>query len=139
MPLYLYQAGYTADSLATQMKNPSDRLETVAKQIQATGVKFVGGGFSFGEHDLAILDGCAGRHGDGRGRNRNRRRWRDTRLEDDASAERCRVHRRAEESFEGRLQAGEVVARRRVVRPKRPPLAPRAPARASAPAARASR
>jgi uncharacterized protein with GYD domain len=55
MPLYLYQAGYTADSLATQMKNPSDRLETVAKQIQATGVKFVGGGFSFGEHDLAIL------------------------------------------------------------------------------------
>jgi uncharacterized protein with GYD domain len=55
MPLYLYQAGYTAESLATQMKNPADRLEIVAKQIQSTGVKIVAGGFSFGEHDLAIV------------------------------------------------------------------------------------
>jgi uncharacterized protein with GYD domain len=55
MPLYLYQAAYTAESLAAQMKNPADRLETVSKQIQSTGVEFVAGGFSFGQYDLAIV------------------------------------------------------------------------------------
>src|SRR5262245_54717594 len=55
MPLYLYQAAYTAESLAAQMKNPADRLETVSKQIQSTGVEFVTGGFSFGQYDLAIV------------------------------------------------------------------------------------
>jgi uncharacterized protein with GYD domain len=55
MALYLYQAGYTAESLTKQMKNPADRLETVAQQIRSTGVEFVAGGFSFGEHDLAIV------------------------------------------------------------------------------------
>jgi uncharacterized protein with GYD domain len=55
MPLYLYQAAYTAESLAAQMKNPADRLETVEQQIQPTGVRFVTGGFSFGEYDIAVV------------------------------------------------------------------------------------
>jgi uncharacterized protein with GYD domain len=55
MPLYLYQAAYTAESLAAQMKNPTDRFSTVAKQVESVGVKFVTGGFSFGEHDIALV------------------------------------------------------------------------------------
>jgi uncharacterized protein with GYD domain len=55
MPLYLYQAAYTPESLAAQMKNPVDRLEVVAEQVRGTGVRFVAGGFSLGEHDIAIV------------------------------------------------------------------------------------
>jgi uncharacterized protein with GYD domain len=55
MPLYLYQAAYTSESLAAQIKNPANRLEVVAEQIRSTGVKFVVGGFSFGEYDIAIV------------------------------------------------------------------------------------
>jgi uncharacterized protein with GYD domain len=55
MPLYLYQAAYTAESLAAQMKNPTDRFATVAKQVKAAGVTFVTGGFSFGEHDITLV------------------------------------------------------------------------------------
>jgi uncharacterized protein with GYD domain len=55
MPLYLYQAAYTAESLAAQMKKPADRFSTVAKQVKSAGVKFVTGGFSFGEHDITLV------------------------------------------------------------------------------------
>jgi len=33
MPQYLYQVAYTSESLAAQIKNPQDRLESVGKQI----------------------------------------------------------------------------------------------------------
>jgi uncharacterized protein with GYD domain len=55
MPLYLYQAGYTSESLAAQIKKPADRLEVVAKQIASTGVRIVTGGYSFGSYDLAVI------------------------------------------------------------------------------------
>jgi uncharacterized protein with GYD domain len=55
MPLYLYQAAYTPESLAAQIKNPVNRLDVVAEQIRPTGARFVGGGFSLGEHDIAIV------------------------------------------------------------------------------------
>ena len=57
MPLYLYQASYTPESLAAQIKNPQDRLELVGKQLESAGVKFVAAGFSFGEYDVsAVID-----------------------------------------------------------------------------------
>ena len=55
MPLYLYQAAYTAESLAAQINKPADRFSTVAKQVKSAGVKFVTGGFSFGEHDITLV------------------------------------------------------------------------------------
>jgi uncharacterized protein with GYD domain len=55
MPLYLYQAAYTSQSLAAQMKSPSNRLDTVAEQIRSTGVRFVAGGFAFGDHDIVVV------------------------------------------------------------------------------------
>jgi uncharacterized protein with GYD domain len=56
MPQYLYQLAYTPESLAAQIKNPQDRLETVGKQlVDAVGAHIVGGGYSFGEYDVSIV------------------------------------------------------------------------------------
>jgi uncharacterized protein with GYD domain len=38
------------------MKNPQDRLEVVGKSLaDSVGVKILGGGYSFGEYDIAVL------------------------------------------------------------------------------------
>lgn len=58
MALYLYEASYTAESVAAQIKNPSDRIAAVTASIGASlGIKLLAGGYSFGEHDVvAIFD-----------------------------------------------------------------------------------
>jgi uncharacterized protein with GYD domain len=56
MPLYMYQAAYTPESLAAQMKDPKDRLEVAAKPvIEAAGGKLLAGGYPFGEFDILVL------------------------------------------------------------------------------------
>jgi uncharacterized protein with GYD domain len=56
MPLYMYQAAYTAESLAAQLKKPENRVEAVSRSIcQAVGGKLVGGWYCFGDYDLAII------------------------------------------------------------------------------------
>lgn len=56
MPTYLYELSYTAESIAAQIKDPTDRLETAAKPVAAAvGGRVLGGGFSFGEYDVVIL------------------------------------------------------------------------------------
>ena len=56
MPLYLYELSYTAESIAAQIKDPKDRLETAARPaLKAVGGKLVGGGFAFGDRDIVIL------------------------------------------------------------------------------------
>jgi uncharacterized protein with GYD domain len=55
MPLYLYQAAYTSESLAAQMKDPQDRIEVVGRQIEPTGARVVAGGYSFGEYDVVVI------------------------------------------------------------------------------------
>ena len=56
MPQYLYQVAYTSESLATQIKNPQDRLEVVSKQItDAVGARIVAGGYSYGEYDVSAI------------------------------------------------------------------------------------
>lgn len=56
MPLYLYQAAYTADSLAAQLKNPQNRADAVGRAAcEAVGGKLVGGWYCFGEYDLMII------------------------------------------------------------------------------------
>jgi uncharacterized protein with GYD domain len=56
MPLYMYQAAYTPESLAAQMKDPKDRLEVAAKPvIEAAGGKLVAGGYPFGEFDILVI------------------------------------------------------------------------------------
>ena len=56
MALYMYQAAYTADSWAAQIKNPQNRVETVGRQVcEAAGGKFIGGWLCFGDYDIVII------------------------------------------------------------------------------------
>ncbi len=56
MPLYMYQAAYTSQSWAAQVKNPQNRIEIVARQAcEAVGGKLVGGWLSFGDYDFVII------------------------------------------------------------------------------------
>src|SRR5215831_18285039 len=56
MPLYMYQAAYTPESWAAQLKNPQNRIETVGRQAcEAVGGKLVGGWYCFGDYDLVII------------------------------------------------------------------------------------
>src|SRR5215217_1564300 len=56
MPLYMYQAAYTAESLAAQLKKPENRVEAVGRSAcEAVGGKLVGGWYCFGDYDLAII------------------------------------------------------------------------------------
>src|SRR5258708_21663293 len=56
MPLYMYQAAYTAESLAAQLKSPQDRVEAVGRSAcEAVGGKLVGGWYCFGDYDLTII------------------------------------------------------------------------------------
>lgn len=55
MPLYMFQAAYTAESVAAQIKDPRDRIEAVRPSAEAVGGKIIAGGYSFGEYDVVIL------------------------------------------------------------------------------------
>ncbi len=56
MTQYLYQAAYTPESLAAQMKNPTDRLSEVGALLeQSVGAKIISGGFSFGDYDVTVI------------------------------------------------------------------------------------
>jgi uncharacterized protein with GYD domain len=55
MPLYMYQAAYTAESMAAQIKEPQDRIEAVTPFFEAMGAKVLVGGYPFGEHDVLAI------------------------------------------------------------------------------------
>ena len=56
MPLYMYEAAYTAESWAAQMKNPQNRVEMVGRAAcEAVGGKLIGGWYCFGDYDLVII------------------------------------------------------------------------------------
>ena len=56
MPLYMYEAGYTAESLAAQLKNPQNRAESVGRALcEAAGGKLVGAWYCFGAYDLVLI------------------------------------------------------------------------------------
>jgi uncharacterized protein with GYD domain len=55
MPLYVYQAAYTSESVAAMIKNPVDRLEAVRPSLEAMGIKIVAGGYPFGEYDILVV------------------------------------------------------------------------------------
>jgi hypothetical protein len=40
MALYLYQAAYTAESVAAQIKEPQDRIKAVTPALEAMGAKY---------------------------------------------------------------------------------------------------
>jgi uncharacterized protein with GYD domain len=56
MPIYMYQAAYTPESWAAQLKNPQNRVETVGRQAcEAVGGKLIGGWYCFGEYDVVFI------------------------------------------------------------------------------------
>lgn len=55
MPLYMYQAAYTSESIAAQIKDPQDRIETVRPAFQAMGATILAGGYPLGEYDVLAV------------------------------------------------------------------------------------
>jgi uncharacterized protein with GYD domain len=55
MPLYIYQAAYTPESVAAQIREPADRFEAVRPAFEAMGGKIVVGGYPFGEYDMLVV------------------------------------------------------------------------------------
>lgn len=56
MALYMYEAAYTAESWAAQLKNPQNRVENVGRAAcEAAGGKLVGGWYCFGEYDILVI------------------------------------------------------------------------------------
>jgi uncharacterized protein with GYD domain len=55
MGLFMYQASYTPESIAAQIKNPHDRIEAVRSPLEAMGARFVASGYPFGEYDVVLV------------------------------------------------------------------------------------
>jgi uncharacterized protein with GYD domain len=56
MPLYMYQAAYTAESWAAQMKTPQNRVESVGRQVtEAVGGRMIGGWYCLGDYDVILI------------------------------------------------------------------------------------
>jgi uncharacterized protein with GYD domain len=55
MTLYMYQASYTAKSMAAQLTDPHDPMEVIRPTLQELGATVVVEGFPFGEYDVLIV------------------------------------------------------------------------------------
>jgi uncharacterized protein with GYD domain len=55
MALYMYQAAYTPESMAAQIKEPQDRIEAVRPALEAMGARFLAAGYPFGEYDVLVV------------------------------------------------------------------------------------
>ena len=55
MALYMYQAAYTAKSMAAQIKEPQDPVGAVTQTLEDLGAKVLVTGFPFGEYDVLIV------------------------------------------------------------------------------------
>jgi len=55
MTLYMYQASYTAKSMADQLKEPEDPVEVIRSALEDVGATIVVAGFPFGEYDVVVV------------------------------------------------------------------------------------
>ena len=55
MTLYMYQASYTAKSMAAQLKEPQDPAEMITPTLEELGAEVLVVAFPFGEYDLLIV------------------------------------------------------------------------------------
>jgi uncharacterized protein with GYD domain len=55
MPLYMYQASYSAKSMAAQLKDPQDPVEAIRTALEDLGATIVVAGFPFGEYDVVVV------------------------------------------------------------------------------------
>ncbi len=55
MALYMYQASYTAKSMAAQLKEPRDPVEVIKPTLEDLGAAILVAAFPFGEYDLLVV------------------------------------------------------------------------------------
>src|ERR1700735_5483163 len=55
MTLYMYQASYTAKSMAGQPTDPHGPMESIQPTMQELGATILVAGFPFGEYDVLIV------------------------------------------------------------------------------------
>jgi uncharacterized protein with GYD domain len=55
MALYMYQASYTAKSMAAQLAEPQDPAEAIRQALTELGATIVVAGFPFGEYDVLVV------------------------------------------------------------------------------------
>ena len=55
MALYMYQASYTARSMAAQLTEPQDPVEAIRPTLEDLGAKLLVAGFPFGEYDVLVV------------------------------------------------------------------------------------
>jgi uncharacterized protein with GYD domain len=55
MALYMYQASYTAKTMAAQLREPQDPVETMRPTLEDLGAKILVAGFPFGEYDILVV------------------------------------------------------------------------------------
>jgi uncharacterized protein with GYD domain len=55
MTLYMYQASYTAKSMAAQLTDPHDPMEAITPTLAELGATILVAGFPFGEYDVLIV------------------------------------------------------------------------------------
>ena len=55
MALYMYQASYSARSMAAQLKEPQDPVEAIRPALEEMGAEIVVAGFPFGEYDVLVV------------------------------------------------------------------------------------
>ncbi len=57
MPYYLFQASYTPEAWAAQLKDPQNRLEALTPVVEAFGGRFEGAWLAFGDYDaVGVLE-----------------------------------------------------------------------------------
>ena len=55
MPYYLFQAAYTPEAWATQVRSPQNRVEAVQPALERLGGKFESVFYAFGEYDVVAI------------------------------------------------------------------------------------
>ena len=55
MALYMYQASYTAKTMAAQLRDPHDPVEVIRPTLDDLGAKILVAAFPFGEYDLLVV------------------------------------------------------------------------------------
>jgi uncharacterized protein with GYD domain len=51
----MYQASYTSEAWAEQLKNPQNRLEQMRPMVEAAGGKLLAFYYAFGEYDIVAI------------------------------------------------------------------------------------
>jgi len=55
MTIYMYQASFTAKTMAAQLREPHDPVEVIRPTLDELGAEVLVAGFPFGEYDLLIV------------------------------------------------------------------------------------